>query len=221
MKPLSPRRARFVQEYLVDLNAPAAAARAGYRIEGKNPYCYQLAREPEVALAIRQGMDERARGLKLTAAMVVAELMAIGFSDMRRIASWRALPPRPVRGEPGRTATDYVVELRDSGDIDDASAAAIASLRRDGSGAPVIRLHDKVTALALLGRHLGLFGPARAGIDGQAVGGEAPEDPAKMRVLVDAMSALGPERRAALRETIRAAVEEGLAMAEGREDGRS
>lgn len=155
MKELSPRRAWFVQEYLVDLDAKAAARRAGYVVSARSPYPYELLRAPEVAAAVRAGMEARARRLEIEADRVVRELAAVAFSDIRRVVRWRPLPARDGAAE----VTRYVVELRASRDIDAASAAAIASIWPHRHGPPTVRMHDKLPALALLGRHLGLFGP--------------------------------------------------------------
>jgi len=122
----------------------------------------------------------------------------VAFSDIRRIVTWYSGPPRAAGG-PRR----YRVCLRDSAELDDASAAAIAALWPRKHGPPTVRLHDKLTALGLLARHLGLFGP---GPGREACAAEAAADPADdWRVRV--FAALSPGARAELRAAIVATVE--------------
>jgi phage terminase small subunit len=160
---MTPRRRRFVEEYLVDLNAQAAAVRAGYSPRGR---CYsQLLRDPEVAAAIRAGVEARAKRTRITADAVVTELARIGFANMLDYM-------RP--GEDG----DLFVDL--SG-LDRERAAAIAEVTvedfKDGRAkdARVVRrvkfkLLDKRAAHVDLGKHLGLFGAAPAlASDGEPV----------------------------------------------------
>lgn len=195
MKPLTPRRERFVQEYLIDLDAPAAAARAGYKTDVQRRYADWLARQPEVAAAIHEAQLERGRRCGIDAERVVRELFAIAFSDIRNLVSWRAL--KPPKGD-GADVT-YEVRFKDSSELDDSSAAAIQKVRRTNLGGLQIRLHDKLAALALLARHLGMFTPKP---------GPRPQEPiAQMRELVDGLAGLTPEVRAALREVIKAGIE--------------
>ena len=166
MKPLCRRRALFVQEYLVDLNPIAAAQRAGYKKPPGNHYPYAMLAMPEVAAAVRAAMDERARRTQVDADRVVRELVAIAFAEIGRVVSWRTvLRPRTrgqvVCGTPPRRRVE--IELRDSDLLDAETRAAIASMRRTATGGGFVKMHDKVGALELLGRHLGLFGSARRG----------------------------------------------------------
>lgn len=159
MKPLNARRARFVQEYLVDLDARAAAARAGYKSEVRNNHGFVLLKVPEVQAAIAAAQSERLQRAELTHDRVLRELMAVAFSDIRNVASWRDRPPR--RGQDG--AAQLKVWARDSSELSPQHAAAVASIRRTGRGGLHVRLHDKLPALALLARHLELLdGPASA-----------------------------------------------------------
>lgn len=71
---LTPRQERFVEEYLVDLNATAAARRAGY----KDPNIgRQLIAKNNVSEAIRAGKAARSQRTELTQDYVLAKLKAI------------------------------------------------------------------------------------------------------------------------------------------------
>ncbi len=58
---LTPKQARFVAEYLVDLNATQAVIRAGYSRKTADSIGLQLLRKTQVALAIQKAQEDRAR----------------------------------------------------------------------------------------------------------------------------------------------------------------
>jgi phage terminase small subunit len=79
---LTPQKARFVQEYLVDLNATQAALRAGYSPKTAYSQGARLLKDVEVAKAIAAAQGERAERAKKSADDVIAELEAIGFMEL-------------------------------------------------------------------------------------------------------------------------------------------
>ena len=139
---------RFVEEYIVDLNATRAARRAGYN----GAYGRKLVRRPEVAAAVAAAMDERSRRTGITADEVVTELARIGRANLIDY----------IRVQEDGTA---YVDLKN---LDRDQAAALAEITVDeyaeGRGAKAravkrvrIKLMDKRAALVDLGRHLGMF----------------------------------------------------------------
>jgi len=87
-------------------------------------------------------MAARAQRLEVSADQVVAELVKIGFSDIRTFTSW------------GPTG----VLFKDSATLEDAACVAEVSSHDTPAGtAKRIRLYDKTEALQLLGKHLGVF----------------------------------------------------------------
>jgi phage terminase small subunit len=195
MKPLNPRRARFVQEYLADLDARAAATRAGYKSVVRNNHGFVLLKVPEVAAAIEAAQAKRARRVELEHDRVLLELMAVAFSDIRNVASWRDRPP--ARGQDG--ASRLQVWARDSCELSPAQAAAVASIRRTSRGGLHLRLHDKLPALALLARHLEL-------LDGPGAAEAAAE--ARQAEKVDWLALMSPSQRTTLQAAIRASAPE-------------
>jgi phage terminase small subunit len=71
---LTDKQARFVEEYLVDLNATQAALRAGYSARTANLIGKENLRKPAVALAIQAAQAERAKRTELDATYVVENL---------------------------------------------------------------------------------------------------------------------------------------------------
>lgn len=146
-----PKQKCFVSEYLVDLNITAAALRAGYSERTAAQVGYQLMQKPAVQEAIHQAMDDRAKRTGVTQDKVVAELAKIAFSSGADFAQVVTLKPR----EDGRPGVQ-LVELTDTDQLTPDQKAAISSIEETKFGIKV-STYDKVRALELLGRHLGMF----------------------------------------------------------------
>ncbi len=145
---MTPRQRRFVEEYLVDLNATQAAKRAGYSPRSARQTGSELLRNPAVAAAIEKAQAKRAQRTRVSADRVVTELAKVAFGDPRRLVSWG----------PGG------VELRESSELTEAEAALVSEVsetRTAAGGTRRVKLHCKMTALTALGKHLGLFGNGR------------------------------------------------------------
>jgi phage terminase small subunit len=144
MSKLNPRQVRFVEEYLVDLNATQATIRAGYAARSAYSTGERLLRNAEIAAAIRAAQEARSRRTEITQDSVARELARIGFGDPRRVMSW---------GPDG-------MKLRPSGDLTDDEAAIVAEVvetRTEAGGTLRVKVANKVEALKLLGQHLGMF----------------------------------------------------------------
>lgn len=137
---LTAKQQRFAAEYLVDLNATQAATRAGYSARTARQVGHELLRHPGIAEAIAAGQASRTTRTEITQDMVLQELGRIAFADPRKVMSW---------------GPDGVV-LRDSSELTDGEAALVGEVAETKDG---IRLKTapKVTALELLGRHLGMW----------------------------------------------------------------
>src|SRR5205085_2965101 len=149
--PLNDRQARFVAEYLVDLNATQAAIRAGYSARTAYSAGERLLRNVEVAAAIAEAQAARSRRTEVTADRVVLELARVAFGDPRRVMSW---------GPDG-------VKLRPSAELADEEAAIVAEVgettTKEG-GTLRVKTVDKLGALRLLGQHLGMFGDGKVAV---------------------------------------------------------
>ena len=92
--PLTPKQAAFVREYLVDLNAAAAARRAGYSEKTARKIGQENLTKPDIAAAIEAAQSERAERLQLTADDVLKGLHAEatydgeGSSHSARVQAW-------------------------------------------------------------------------------------------------------------------------------------
>lgn len=148
MAKLTPKQKAFAAEYLVDLNAAAAATRAGYSERTARAKGYVLLQMPEIQSLIQDGMTRRAKRLEITQDQVVQELARIAFFNATRAA-------RVVNNQYGAQ-----VEFTDTADLTEDERAAIAGIEETKHGIKVSS-YDKIRALELLGRHLGMFDEKR------------------------------------------------------------
>ena len=139
--PLTGRRRRFADEFRKDFNASAAARRAGYAVKSAPFQAATLRRVPAIAARIAACVAAKQRAIRIDADRVLAEYARIAFADIGRLAAWSN---KRLRLKPKRHVA-----------IDD--SAAIARLDRAHGVTLRLTLHDKVYALDMLARHLGLL----------------------------------------------------------------
>lgn len=152
---LTKKQRRFVDEYLIDLNATQAAIRAGYSPKTAQEQSSRLLSNVMVQAAIAERMKDRERRTEITQDKVLNELAKIGFADIRKALRWGS-EVQIVNPETGETAISNGVELIASDLIDDSTAAAVSEISQTANGIR-IKLHDKRAALVDIGRHLGMF----------------------------------------------------------------
>ena len=73
-RPLTPKQQQFCREYLIDMNASAAAKRAGYSEHTSEQQGSRLLRKVEVEAEIQRLIDERAERVEVDADYVVEKL---------------------------------------------------------------------------------------------------------------------------------------------------
>lgn len=141
---LTPKNERFIQEYMVDLNATQAAVRAGYSPKSASRTAYQLLRRDDVRAAVDACVGERAARLQISQDRILEELTRIAFSDLREVATW---------GGGG-------LLLKGSDTLTPSQSATVAevaeSTTKTGSTTRIKR-YDKVKAIELLMRHTGML----------------------------------------------------------------
>lgn len=96
---LSDRMEAFCQEYLVDLNATAAAIRAGYSEKTARQIGGENLGKSEIADRIAELKAERSRRVEVTADEVLAELKGIVFADTNELVEHRQGACRHCHGE--------------------------------------------------------------------------------------------------------------------------
>jgi phage terminase small subunit len=154
-KPLSPKRRRFIQEYLIDLNGTQAATRAGYAAGSADVTAARLLGDARVKQEIERKQAEIAMKMAITQEKVLRELAKIGFSDVRKLYDEHG-NLRPIHELDDETAACLAgVETESksckTGDEEDEDAQVIVTTVRK------VKRWDKVRALELIGKQIGMF----------------------------------------------------------------
>ncbi|HDR9052662.1 TPA: terminase small subunit [Burkholderia vietnamiensis] len=89
MPKLTANQLRFVDEYLVDLNATQAAIRAGYSKRTAKQQGARLLTNVDVAAAVTERKRSRAERVQIDADEVLAKVHAVAFADTNGIVSYR------------------------------------------------------------------------------------------------------------------------------------
>jgi len=134
----TPKQLRFVEEYLIDLNAEGAAKRAGYH----PAYSRELLRKPSVKKAVAERQKAALKTVGLTPERVVEQMGRLAFADIRGLF-------------------DEHGNMRAIKDIPDELAAAIASIEivetKTKGRVIKIRMESKSRGCEQLGKHFKLF----------------------------------------------------------------
>ena len=85
MRGLTPKQQRFVEEYLVDLNATQAAIRAGYSTRRAEATGSDLVRNRKVQQAIQEGRAALSARTEITQDRVMADIEAIKQDAMQAV----------------------------------------------------------------------------------------------------------------------------------------
>lgn len=131
----------FVEEYLIDLNATQAAIRAGYSPETAGSIGNENLKKPEIRARIDKAMAERSKRTGVNADRVVQELAKIAFVNAMDVIDQK-------------TAT-----VKEGASLDDTAAILSVKVKTFGDDGleREIKMADKIKALELLGKHLGMF----------------------------------------------------------------
>lgn len=140
---MTDKQKRFVEEYLIDLNATQAAIRAGYSPKTANEQGNRLLTNVSVQTELNKQMAKRSRRTGVTQDRVVRELAKIAFLDMTQVVD-----------DHGCIRDDATPEDR----------ACIESIKYKSSSSDQgesvereVKVASKLKALELLGKHLGMY----------------------------------------------------------------
>ena len=153
MAKLTDKQKRFIDEYLIDMNATQAAIRAGYSERTAYRIGSELLQKTSVQEKLQERMHDREVRTEITQDKVLKELAAIAFSNGSDFAKVITKTGINKRGEEVEYQ-DVELELTDK--IPPEKKKAIAGIKMGKNGIEVSTC-DKVKALELLGRHLGMF----------------------------------------------------------------
>lgn len=137
---MTKKQKRFVEEYLIDLNATQAAIRAGYSPDTAGSIGAENLKKPEIKSRIDKAMAERSRRTGINQDRVLQELARIGFAKITDVVD---------------TET---AEIRTDASDDDLACIQSIKIKPNEFGTErEVKLYDKKAALVDLGKHLGLF----------------------------------------------------------------
>lgn len=135
---LSPRVARFVEEYLVDGNGTRAAKVAGYSAHSAAITASKLLKKPRVAKALEAARAEQSERTRVRADDVLLELQRLALVDVTQ-------------------AYDASGNLKALDQIPESVRRAMSGIDIAKTGEKVARFHGKDAALTALARHFGLL----------------------------------------------------------------
>ena len=144
MNTLTKKQKRFVEEYLVDLNATQAAIRAGYSPQTARDIGCENLTKPNIQNAIATAMAERSRRTGINQDRVIQEIAKLAFLNPIDVID---MDEATIKGEANRDDTACIASVKvkvipgEDGNITERE----------------IKTYDKLKALELLGKHLGMF----------------------------------------------------------------
>jgi phage terminase small subunit len=97
--PLTNKQQRFVEEYLIDLNATQAAIRAGYSVKTAQMQSSRLLSNDMVDAEIQAAIAERSEKTEILAADVLERWWAIANADAGELSAYRRLACRYCHGK--------------------------------------------------------------------------------------------------------------------------
>jgi len=148
---LTKKQKLFVAEYQKDWNATRAAIVVGYKEHRASEIACRLVKKSQVQEAIEKAMAERLRKIGVHSERILTEVARVGLSDLRKLYN-----------EDGSLKLPH--------EWSDEAAAAVAGVevfeefvgkgkdRTLAGHTKKVRSFDKVRALELLSKHLGIIG---------------------------------------------------------------
>lgn len=140
---LTKKQKRFVEEYLIDLNATQAAIRAGYSVDAAKEIGCENLTKPNIATEISKALAERSRRTGINQDRVINELAKIAFVKMSDIVDEQCRIRKDAKEEDLGCIESIKVKT--------STSANMKSVERE------VKLSPKLKALELLGRHLGMW----------------------------------------------------------------
>jgi phage terminase small subunit len=146
MAELTPKQARFVSEYLIDLNATQAAIRAGYSEKTAGVVGAENLAKPNIKEAIDAGKLARSQETHIDANWVLQRLAAEATADVSDLyhedGSVKPVHDWPLIWRQGLVAGIKHQEIRDS------------EGNRTGEFIVDIKVSDRIRRLELIGKHV-------------------------------------------------------------------
>lgn len=142
---MTPKQQRFVEEYLIDLNATQAAIRAGYSADTAYSIGNENLSKPEIAEAITALKAKRSEKTGIDAAWLLTRLAKEADADLNDIydeaGALKPVSEWPMIWRQGLVAGIKAIEERDD-------EGKVTGIIRE------VKLSDRVKRLELIGKHV-------------------------------------------------------------------
>lgn len=141
---MTKKQKRFVEEYLIDLNATQAAIRAGYSPDTAQQMGSENLSKPVIKNAIDKAIAGRSRRTGINQDRVIQEIAKLAFLNPIDVID---MDEATIKGEANRDDTACIASVKvkvipgEDGNITERE----------------VKTYDKLKALELLGKHLGMF----------------------------------------------------------------
>lgn len=145
MAELNDKQKLFCEEYIIDLNGTQAAIRAGYSVKTAGEQAGRLLGDVRIQEYIQELKLDRSERTEITQDMVIKEIAKVAMLNVE----------------------DFYddIGLKPLSELSDAAKAGVSSYQTkrikvgkdEWADVPIMKVHDKMKALELLGRHVGAF----------------------------------------------------------------
>lgn len=155
---MNARQERFIEEYLIDLNATQAAIRAGYSPKTAQEQGARLLSKAMIRARVDEAKAERSRRTGITADRLLRELARVAFVNPSDVIDTSTATVRTEASEDDLAViagvkVKYVPVKRP--DPDTGEITVVDAIERE------VKLCDKLKALDLLAKHLGMYDKER------------------------------------------------------------
>jgi phage terminase small subunit len=147
VRALTPKQQRFVQEYLIDLNASAAAKRAGYSVKTADQLGYQLLQNPLVAAAISAGRQVQAERAQVDADWLLGRLEIEANADLADLYDEKGAL-KPVKDWPLIWRQGLIAGVETAQEFEEVDGRKVQT-----GLVHKVKISDRAKRLELIGRH--------------------------------------------------------------------
>lgn len=139
---LTRKQELFVKEYIVDFNATRAAIAAGYSEDSARSIASENLAKPDLQKAIQKEIEKRKKRIEINQDFVLEQLAKIAGADIKDYLEYDE---------------DGEIRFKPYNEVDGEVIAEISNTATAHGRSKKIKLHDKMKALELLGKHFGMY----------------------------------------------------------------
>lgn len=153
---MNERQEIFIREYLKDFNGTRAykiAYPSCKKDETARVNASKLLTNTNIQEAIQKQANKQLEKIEIDVNDILKELKAIAFTDRTKISS---VKNQKLLEDDGREYYEPIVVFEDTANLDEETKKVIAGYKKTQSGF-AIETYDKIKALELLGKYLGMF----------------------------------------------------------------